>query len=54
VRNADRGDYRTTRVYYPPGAEALARRLAQELGVRTAALPGGEDPLRLVVIVGRG
>jgi transcriptional regulator with XRE-family HTH domain len=54
VRNADRGDYRTTRVYYPPGAEAIARRLAQELGVRTAALPGGDDPLRLVVIVGRG
>jgi len=28
------------------------RRLARQLGVRMAALPGGDDPLRLVVIVG--
>ena len=40
-------------MYYPPGAEAIAGRLADELGVRTAALPGGDDPLRLVVIVGQ-
>jgi transcriptional regulator with XRE-family HTH domain len=53
VRNADRTDYRETRVYYPPGAEAIAQRLAGELGVKTAALPGGDDPRRLVVIVGR-
>ena len=52
VKNARRSDYRETRVYYPPGAEAIARRLARQLGVRTAALPGGDDPLRLVVIVG--
>jgi transcriptional regulator with XRE-family HTH domain len=52
VKNARRSDYRETRVYYPSGAEAIARRLARQLGVRTAALPGGDDPLRLVVIVG--
>ncbi len=53
VKNADRRNYRATRVYYPPGAEAIAGRLAEELGVGTAALPGGDDPLRLVVIVGQ-
>jgi hypothetical protein len=52
VRNADRRSYAETRVYYPPDAEAIARRLATELGVETAALPGGDDPNRLVVIVG--
>jgi len=53
VNDADRADYAETRVYYPPGAEAIARRLADQLGVGTAALPGGDDPRRLVVIVGR-
>ena len=53
VRNADRRTYEETRVYYPPGGEAIAERLADELGVRTTALPGGDDSLRLVVIVGR-
>jgi transcriptional regulator with XRE-family HTH domain len=53
VRNADRRNYSETRVYYPPGGEAIAERLADELGVGTTALPGGDDPLRLVVIVGR-
>ncbi|HEX2045162.1 MAG TPA: LytR C-terminal domain-containing protein [Gaiellaceae bacterium] len=53
VRNAGRRDYRDTRVYYPPGAETIAARLAGELGVKTAALPGGDDKRRLVVIVGR-
>jgi LytR cell envelope-related transcriptional attenuator/Helix-turn-helix domain len=52
VGNATRFDYRETRVYYPPGAEAIAERLARELGVRTAALPGGRNPRRLIVIVG--
>jgi LytR cell envelope-related transcriptional attenuator len=52
VRNADRRNYAQTRVYYPPGAEAIAKRLAAELGVTTTALPGGDDPNRLVVIVG--
>jgi transcriptional regulator with XRE-family HTH domain len=53
VRNADRENYRETRVYYPPGAERIAVRLGHELGVGTTALPGGDDPRRLVVIVGR-
>lgn len=53
VRNADRRNYAKTRVYYPPGAEAIAQRLALELGVGTTALPGGDDPNRLVVIVGQ-
>lgn len=52
VKNAKRGDYTKTRVYYPPGAEAIAARLADELGVTTVALPGGDDKRRLVVIVG--
>lgn len=52
VTKARDTNYRETRVYYPPGAEAIARRLAAQLGVKTAALPGGDDPLRLVVIVG--
>jgi hypothetical protein len=52
VANAKRRDYRQTRVYYPPGAEEIAKRLAAELGVETAALPAGDDPRRLVVIVG--
>jgi hypothetical protein len=53
VGNANRRDYRKTLVYYPPGGEAIGSRLAAELGVGTAALPSGDDPLRLVVIVGR-
>ena len=52
VKDADRRNYAETSVYYPPGAEAVARRLADELGVGITALPGGEDPNRLVVIVG--
>jgi hypothetical protein len=53
VHDADRADYAETRVYFPPGGEAIARRLADQLGVGTTALPGGNDPRRLVVIVGR-
>lgn len=52
VKEADRADYSATRVYYPPGAQAIAARLADELGIETQALPGGDDPRRLVVIVG--
>lgn len=54
VANANRADYQKTLVYYPPGAEAIAARLAKQLGVGTAALPGGDNPNRLVVIVGKG
>ena len=40
VDNADRSDYVETRVYFPPGAEAIARCLADDLGVAITALPG--------------
>lgn len=53
VGDAPRTDYPETRVYFPPGGEAIAKRLGAQLGVGTAALPGGDDPRRLVVIVGR-
>jgi hypothetical protein len=52
VDNADRNDYIETRVYFPPGAEAIAGRLAEELGVQITELPGGTDKRRLIVIVG--
>jgi hypothetical protein len=52
VADAKREDYKRTLVYYPPGAQAIASRLARQLGVGTAALPGGDNPKRLVVIVG--
>jgi LytR cell envelope-related transcriptional attenuator len=53
VGNAKERNYQKTLVYYPPGADAIAQRLGDELGVETVALPGGDDPLRLLVIVGR-
>lgn len=52
VADAPRKDYPETRVYFAPGGEAIAERLANELGVKTTPLPGGDDPNRLVVIVG--
>jgi LytR cell envelope-related transcriptional attenuator len=52
VRRADRFDYPETAVYYQPGGKAIASRLAGELDVETKPLPGGDDPRRLVVIVG--
>jgi hypothetical protein len=52
VGNANRDDYRKTLVYYPPGGQEIATRLAQQLSIGTAALPGGDDANRLVVIVG--
>jgi hypothetical protein len=52
VTNATRPDYPETRVYFPPGGMAIAERLAEQLGVGTMPLPGGNDPRRLVVIVG--
>jgi hypothetical protein len=53
VDDAKRKNYEKTLVYYPPGAEGIAKRLAGELGVGTAALPGGDNPRRLVLIVGK-
>ena len=52
VARADRFDYRRTAVYYEPGGQALAVRLARTLGTVTAPLPGGSNPRRLVVVVG--
>jgi LytR cell envelope-related transcriptional attenuator len=52
VRRADRFDYPETAVYYPPGGKAIAARLAASLGTETKPLPGGNDPRRLIVIVG--
>ena len=53
VDDAKKKNYAKTLVYYPPGAEDIAKRLAAELGVGTTALPGGDNPRRLVVIVGK-
>ena len=53
VTKAGRFDYRHTTVYFEPGGEALARRLASQLGCGTVGpLPGGKNPRRLVVIAG--
>jgi len=52
VADARRSDYTKTLVYYPPGGADIGARLAKSLGVGTAALPGGNDPRRLVVIIG--
>jgi transcriptional regulator with XRE-family HTH domain len=54
VTKANRFDYRETQVYFEPGGGALARRLAAQMGCGTTSpLPGGRNPHRLVVIVGR-
>lgn len=52
VGKATSFNYPQTEVYYPPGADAIATRLAKELEVPVQPLPGGVDPRRLVVIVG--
>ena len=41
-----------TVIYFEPGGEGVATRLAQQLGVDSAPLPGGSNPNRLVAIVG--
>src|SRR5438874_1728863 len=41
-----------TVVYFEPGGEGVAGRLAQQLRVDEAPLPGGSNPNRLVAIVG--
>jgi LytR cell envelope-related transcriptional attenuator len=52
VGRATSFNYPQTQVYYPPGGEAIATRLAKDLDVPIQPLPGGNDPRRLVVIVG--
>jgi LytR cell envelope-related transcriptional attenuator/Helix-turn-helix domain len=52
VGRASTFNYPQTQVYYPPGGEAIAVRLAKQLDVPVQPLPGGSDSRRLVVIVG--
>lgn len=52
VSRASRFDYPETAVYFPPGGEAIGRRLARQLGVPARPLPAGKNPRRLVVIAG--
>ena len=52
VGRADKFNYSRTAVYYEPGGEAVAIRMARQLGVVTKPLPGGADPHHVVVIVG--
>ena len=53
VSRATSSNYPRTTVYYEPGGDAYGARLAKQLGVTTAPLPGGRNPRRLVVIVGK-
>jgi hypothetical protein len=52
VTRADRFDYPETSVYFHPGGQLIAERLADELEVPAKPLPGAGDPNRLVVVVG--
>jgi transcriptional regulator with XRE-family HTH domain len=52
VGKADSFGYLQTAVYFPPGCDAVALRLAKQLEVATKPLPGGTGPCRLWVIVG--
>jgi transcriptional regulator with XRE-family HTH domain len=52
VTKANRFDYPNTAVYFEPGGDAYAARLASRLSVEAKPLPGGRNPRRLVVIVG--
>ena len=52
VTRADRFDYTQTAVYFHPGGERLAERLAGQLKVAARPLPGAGDASRLVVVVG--
>lgn len=55
IKKVDRAssfNYPQTAVYVPPRCEAVALRLAKQLGVATKPLPGGNGPCQLYVIVG--
>lgn len=55
VKNVGRAssfNYPQTGVYFPPGCDTLALRLAKQLGVAANPLPGGTGPCQLYVIVG--
>ena len=52
VSRADRFDYPETAVYFHPGGQRIAERLADQLQVGARPLPGAGDRNRLVVVVG--
>jgi LytR cell envelope-related transcriptional attenuator len=52
VGRADSFNYLQTAVYFPPGCETLAIRLAKQMGVASRPLPGGAGACKLFVIVG--
>lgn len=52
VGRADSFGYLQTAVYFPPGCDAVALRLAKAMGVPTKPLPGGATGCKLYVIVG--
>jgi transcriptional regulator with XRE-family HTH domain len=52
VGRADSFAYQSTSVFFPPGCEGVATRLAAQLAVATKPLPGGAGPCQLYVIVG--
>jgi transcriptional regulator with XRE-family HTH domain len=52
VGRADSFNYLETAVYFPPGCDALALRLAKQMGVASKPLPGGTGACKLYVIVG--
>jgi len=52
VGRASSFNYPQTGVYFPPSCDALALRLAKQLGVAANPLPGGTGSCQLYVIVG--
>ena len=52
VGRASSFNYPQTGVYFPPSCDALALRLAKQLGVAANPLPGGTGACQLYVIVG--
>jgi transcriptional regulator with XRE-family HTH domain len=52
VGRADSFAYQSTAVFFPPGCEGVAGRLADQLSVPAKPLPGGSGACQLYVIVG--
>lgn len=53
VTATGRTDEPDTAVYFEPGGGAAATRLARTLGLPSRPLPGGTNPRRLVLVIGR-
>lgn len=53
VTSARRTDEPDTAVYFEPGGDAAATRLARALGLPSRPLPAGANPRRLVVVIGQ-